>query len=93
MSFTDQKPFRVAQEHVVGFTRHRKPWCCSLCGHVFAAGDIARWVYANSTPGLGCGNFFVCPKCDGENGEVLERAKANFQQAIAASKRWGISES
>jgi len=86
MSFTDQKPFVVTEEQTKvhwggGF------WC-KLCGHRFKAGDTARWVYANSTPGAGCGNFMVCDKCDGP--DVLKRGIADHKAMVNGCKRWGM---
>jgi hypothetical protein len=87
-SFTNGKPWRVTQEQA-----NSKRWAgvglaCSLCGHKFTAGDVARWVYANSTPEAHCGNFFVCVGCDGP--DVLKRGIADFEKTYAAAKRWGI---
>ena len=85
--FTKEKPFVVTEQQV------KLKWSgaglkCALCGHKFVAGDTARWVYANSTPGAGCGNFFTCPACDGP--DVLTRGIASFNQATELAKRWGI---
>lgn len=90
MSFTNQKPFAVDADAVRSFTRFKKRFNCKLCGHEFAAGDTARWVYANSTPGLCCGNFFVCQKCDGPNEVILVQAKESFTRAVALAKQWDI---
>ena len=88
--FTDQKPFVAFAADVQAFNKHGRTWQCSLCGHVFVAGDVARWIYANGTKGLTCGNFFVCARCDGPDSEVLERAGANFDAALSGAKRWRL---
>lgn len=67
--------------------RHRR-FACSLCGKEFAVGDIAKWVYANSTPGFSAGNFFVCESDN--TPDVMERAKASYETAKKLSKQWGI---
>lgn len=64
MSWTDQKPYTVTQEHLklnwggVG----RKNFRCGFCGHKFKKGDIARWVFTNHTKAGG--NPFICFDCD-----------------------------
>lgn len=63
---------------------------CKLCGRQFEVGDKARWIYCNSTPGQGTGNFFVCSKCDGSDAEVMARAKASLEEAIRVAKQWNI---
>lgn len=88
MSFTDQKPFTVTDKSLKGFTRYGKRFGCSLCSHDFKEGDVARWVYANSTPGLCTGNFFVCPQHD--TVDVLDKAKESFREAVNLAKQWGI---
>lgn len=88
--FTDRKSFIVVYEDVERFKRLKKRFHCSLCGHVFVAGDAARWIYANGTPGVCTGNFFVCRSCDGDDETVLRRAKDDFSSAVEAAKRWGI---
>jgi len=60
MSFTDQKPFAATPERVASLNKYGRVWQCALCGHKFAAGDVARWVYANGTRDMATGNFFVC---------------------------------
>lgn len=49
-----------------------------------------RWIYANGTPSMGCGNFFVCATCDGGDERCLERAKSEFEQAKLLARRWGL---
>jgi len=88
MSFTNQKPFVVTEESLKGFTRYGKRFGCSLCSHIFAEGDNVRWVYANSTPDLCTGNFFVCVEHDTE--DVLEKAKESFARAVDLAKQWDI---
>jgi rubredoxin len=90
MSFLDQKPFTVTKDTLAAFKRLHKAFNCSLCGHVFTESDVARWIYANGTPGARTGNFFVCSNCDGENSEVIERASASLKEAIRLAKQWGI---
>lgn len=85
--FTDQKPF-VAQRLLATFTRLGKRFGCKLCGKNFSDGDKARWVYANGTPGIGCGNFFVCEACDGTNEDVLKKAKEGFEQYLKLRAQW-----
>lgn len=87
-SFTNQKPFVVSKERLEAFTRHRKRFGCVLCSKVFKVGDTARWVYANGTPGLHTGNFFVCEEHDTE--DVLERAKESIELATRLAKQWDI---
>lgn len=65
-------------------------FACRLCGHRLKEGDKARWIYANSTPGMHTGNFFVCGDCDGSDEDVLARAKASFEQAVKLAKQWNI---
>ena len=88
MSFTDQKPFVVNQKTFDAYARIKKPFNCSLCGHKFAVGDKARWVYANSTKDARCGNFFVCADCDGDG--VLQRGIESHKLATKLAIQWGI---
>lgn len=81
MSFTDQKPFTATADQVG--MRWGRGFNCKLCGHKFAEGDVVRWVYAEP-----CGNFLVCKSCDGH--DVLVRAAADYEMALAGAKRWGI---
>lgn len=85
MSFTDQKPFAVTEEH----TKARWGGCkngkltCGLCGHVFRVGEIARWQFAS---GQGCCNFFVCTLCDkGAEFNIAERKELFAQYETLAS--------
>lgn len=91
MSFTDRKQFEVSAPTLAAFQlRKSKAFCCALCGHVFALFDKARWIYCNSTPGQGTGNFFVCDKCDGTDEECRTKGKASHEAAIKSAKAWGI---
>ena len=100
MSFTDQKPFAVTDEHV------RAPWSgvrpekgatthpefrCAWCGHRFRAGDVARWVFTNTsdpaTKGLS-GNPFICAACDGPRDEILARLRATMAEFVADRFWW-----
>ena len=91
MSFTDRKPFTVTPELHASFTRLKKRFNCKLCGHEFVVGDTGRWIYANfkDSP-VRCGNFFVCGKCDAEDGIVLGCAAHSFDKAVALAKQWDI---
>lgn len=67
MSFTDQKPFVITEQDLLsrwGGNTDGRDLRCFLCSRFFSLGDIARWVYTNSTPGAH-GNPFVCAGCDG----------------------------
>lgn len=85
-TWTNGKPFSVTDEHLKG--HWGSGFECRLCGEKFKFGETIRWVYCNSTPGLGTGNFFVCQKCDGD--DVKERAKKQLEEAVKLAKRWGI---
>jgi hypothetical protein len=82
MSFTDQKPFVVA-EAMCGQSwaggKGGKYFRCGMCGHRFEAGDACRWVYMNSTTESRFGNFLVCEACDGP--DVVDRRLAWEQEA------------
>ena len=80
-----QTPNEVKQKDIDAFKKLKKRFGCTLCGKIFKAGDTKRWVYANDS-GVGCGNFFVCGNCDGE--DVLERGIADFKKMQEAVKRW-----
>lgn len=82
--------FTVDERTHESFKRVKKEFCCRLCGHTFKVGDSARWIYANGTPGMGTGNFFVCGSCDGPDEEVMPRAKESLTLAIKLAKQWGI---
>ena len=91
MSFTNQQPFSVTNNDISGFTGGRRSFNCSLCGHVFVVGDVARWVYANFADSpVRCGNFFVCQNCDGDTADVLQCAKLSFEETVKTAKRWGV---
>lgn len=84
------EPFEVSETTLTSFRRVKKRFGCSLCGHEFKAGERARWIYANSTPGQCTGNFFVCFKCDGLTTDVLERAKQSLETTVKMARAWGI---
>lgn len=91
MSFTDGKQFTVTANDVATYKRLKKRYHCNLCGHKFTEGDLARWIYANGTPGAGTGNFFVCSSCDlGLNSQIIERAKESLALATKLAKQWDI---
>lgn len=94
MSFTDQKPFIVTEEH----TKAR--WCgycdarmfrCAWCGHKFQVGDTARWVFTNDSEnnarGL-AGNPFICDKCDGPRGVILAKLAATREEFMHPRFWW-----
>lgn len=78
MTFTDGLPHVATEEDLTapwgGYWDGRR-FCCSLCGHRFAVGDVWRW---QSTP-PGMPNFFVCQDCDGA--DVSERYRVQFAEA------------
>src|SRR5439155_3536607 len=88
--WTNRKAFTVTHETYAAFNRVKKSFNCKLCGHVFAVGDTARWIYCNSTPGMQTGNFFVCGNCDGTDADVQARAKTDLRFAVTLAKKWGI---
>lgn len=89
MSFTNQNPFEVTEELRKGFTRGKRRFQCSMCGHEFAVGDVAKWVYANYADSpVRCGNFFVCQTHDLPN--VMELAAESYNNAKKLAKQWGI---
>jgi hypothetical protein len=88
MSFTNRKPFVVTEEQTK--QRWGGGFWCRCCGSKFQAGDTVRWIYANGTKGAGTGNFFVCSACDGEDSEVIERAKESYHLAVKLAKQWDI---
>lgn len=90
MSFTDRKQFIVTGKEGEALRRVRRRFGCALCPHIFVEGDKARWIYCNSTPGQQTGNFFVCEKCDGTDGDCMARGKASLTQATALAKQWDI---
>ena len=82
MSWTNQKPFEVTQDHIDArwsghkriYKDYHQKFRCRLCGHKFKVGDTARFVL-----GKKISNFFVCPDCDGE--DVLDRAIAHYEKS------------
>lgn len=86
----DGKPFVLSSETHQGFKNVKKVLNCKLCGKILQVGDNARWIYANGTPGMGTGNFFVCGNCDGENADVMAKGKEQLALAVTLAKRWGI---
>lgn len=90
MKYLDGKPFIVTDGDISTFKRIKKPYHCKLCGHKFAAGDTARWIYANGTPGACTGNFFVCKDCDGETSDVIKRGAESLAMAVKLAKQWDI---
>lgn len=82
--------FVLSPETHQGLKNVKKLLNCKLCGHILKPGDKARWIYANGTPGIQTGNFFVCGNCDGESAVVLAKAKEQFTLAVTLAKRWGI---
>jgi hypothetical protein len=87
MTWTDGKPFVVAQEHLKarwGLEGHAMR--CCLCGHTFVMGDTARWQFTNDTPGAG-GNPFVCMPCDtGREAIIAEILRRRAE--LKADKWW-----
>lgn len=85
MSFTDQTPFIVTEQHTKlhwggGFN-------CKLCGREFKVGDSIRWVFAGPQ---NFRNFFVCNNCDGPNDDLIQKAKESYRLAVDLANRWGI---
>lgn len=90
--FSDRNPFVVTERFnglQFGGEHTKTGISCKLCGVKLHIGDQARWIYANSS-GAGTGNFFVCKACDGEDAEVIERAKASLAEATRLAKQWSI---
>ena len=94
VSFTDQGPFTVTEDHVKawwGGYRDARLFRCAWCGHRFRVGDVARWVYTNDggeqTRGLS-GNPFICTKCDGPRPEILARLRATLAEFTADRFWW-----
>ncbi len=99
MSFTDQKPFPVTEEHIQaswsgkraakGATTHPL-FRCAWCGHRFKVGDVARWVFTNcageETKGI-AGNPFICSTCDGPRAEILARLRVALAE-VSADRFW-----
>lgn len=84
------KAFVLSAKTYQGFKNVKKMLNCKLCGHILQVGDKARWIYANGTPGMKTGNFFVCGDCDGENADVLAKGKEQFVLAVTLARRWNI---
>lgn len=88
MSFTDRMPFTVSLEDT------KRKWgsgfSCKLCGLKFKEGHAVRWIYANGTPGMPTGNFFVCSNCDGPDELCMKRGKESYELAVKLAKQWGI---
>lgn len=82
------EPFTVTEEQTK--LRWGSGFNCKLCGENFHTGTVARWIYANGTPGAGTGNFFVCANCDGPNDLIITKAKESLRLAIALATRWNI---
>jgi len=89
-TWLDGKQFIVSVDIFDAFKHIKKPFGCKLCGHKFQVSDSARWIYANGTKGIGTGNFFVCKTCDGEQSDVLSRAKNSYETAVKLAKQWDI---
>lgn len=89
-NFTSQKPFTVNEALRKAYTKHHYPLDCKLCGKELQTGDKARWIYANGTPGMATGNFFVCGACDDVTEIILAKAKEQYALAVTLAKRWGI---
>lgn len=91
MSFTDRKPFVATEAQTkLRWGGRSDNFTCKLCGHKFKDGDTVRWLYANGTPGLSCGNFFACSLCDQGDEKTLEAAKESYATAVRLAKQWGI---
>lgn len=86
MSFTDQEPFKVTEEHLGRNWGGRglELFRCYLCGHKFVIGNTVRWIFTNSHPQLPPGNPFVCESCDGDD---VQKRMAE-QHAEAKSDKW-----
>lgn len=89
-NWMNRQRFVVSAEQHAAFKRLKKLFNCKICGRVFKVGDTARWIYANSTPGMQTGNFFVCGDCDGDDPTVLAKAKEQFELAVKLAKQWDI---
>lgn len=90
MSFTDGVRWQVTAKDLTyswSGEKNAAAFRCRLCGHKFAVGDTARFVYANfkDSPS-NYGNFFTCTGCDGP--DVLERAAA--QELEAQTRFWWL---
>lgn len=88
MSFTDGKAFVVTEAQTK--LRWGSGFHCKLCGVKFKAGMGVRWIYANGTPDMGTGNFFVCAGCDLGNEDTLKAGKESHDMAVRLAKQWDI---
>lgn len=88
MSLFDGKFHVMSKEFIEARIRYKKNCCCALCGCEFKEGDPHKWIYANSTPHAGCGNFMICEKCDGP--DALQRGIESCKQATKMAKQWGL---
>lgn len=86
----NREPFVVSALTYNAFHRIKKRFLCQLCGINLLAGSKARWIYANGTPGIGTGNFFVCGDCDGTDETVLDKARESYALAVKLAKQWNI---
>jgi hypothetical protein len=73
---------------IKGRCRIRRDLRCALCGEAFKTGDLGRFVYANGKGSNGCGNFFVCEKCDSP--DALERGRRDFETGMSYARRWNL---
>jgi hypothetical protein len=85
-----RKPFTFTDKNLSLLDR-RGGCHCVLCTKRFVAGNAARWIYCNSTPGQLTGNFFVCSNCDDGNDDSMRaKGKASLTAVSKAAKAWGI---
>lgn len=87
VSFTDQKPHIVTEEHLKarwGTRKNVNGFRCYLCGHTFELGDQFRWVYMGD---IKCINILVCESCDGNN--IQERWKERVDE-FRSDKFWAL---
>jgi hypothetical protein len=85
-----RKPFTFTDKNLPLLDR-RGGCHCVLCTKRFKAGDAARWIYCNSTPGQCTGNFFVCSDCDDGNDDSMRvKGKASLEAVSRSAKAWGI---
>lgn len=88
VSFTNQKPFIVGDEELLGHWsgyRDGRTFHCGLCGVFFKLGDTVRWLYTNDTSGAG-GNPLICSACDGP--DVKQRWVAHCAEHNAPKFRF-----
>ena len=90
--WTDRTPFVVTAPMLrLPWDGHRdgRSFRCALCGHRFAAGDAARWIFTNDgTKRAPSGNPFVCGNCDGTDDEVRAKLCALVEEAKAVLPRF-----